>query len=114
MWERPKCRDFRSPNRMSGHQSPTFCSPLANFATIQNPQHWRMRILVVGSGGREHALAWKLRQSTAVDQIFCAPGNAGTAKIGENVAINAGDLSALARFAKQNRIGLTVVGPDDP
>jgi phosphoribosylamine--glycine ligase len=73
-----------------------------------------MRILVVGSGGREHALAWKLRQSTAVDQIFCAPGNAGTAQIGENVAINAGDLSGLARFAKQNRIGLTVVGPDDP
>jgi phosphoribosylamine---glycine ligase len=73
-----------------------------------------MRILVVGSGGREHALARKLRQSSAVDQIFCAPGNAGTAQIGENVAINVGDLAALARFAKQNRIDLTVVGPDDP
>jgi phosphoribosylamine--glycine ligase len=73
-----------------------------------------MRILVVGSGGREHALVWKLRQSSAVDQIFCAPGNAGTAQIGENVAINVGDLAALARFAKQNRIDLTVVGPDDP
>src|ERR1700686_4130455 len=73
-----------------------------------------MRILVVGSGGREHALAWKLKQSSAVDQIFCAPGNAGTAQIGENVAINVGDLAALARFAKQNRIDLTVVGPDDP
>ena len=73
-----------------------------------------MKILVVGSGGREHALAWKLKQSAAVERIFCAPGNAGTAEIGENVEINASDLSALVRFAKENRIGLTVVGPDDP
>jgi len=73
-----------------------------------------MRILVVGSGGREHAIAWKLKQSSAVDQIFCAPGNAGTALLGENVSIPVGDLTGLARFAKQNRIGLTVVGPDGP
>jgi phosphoribosylamine--glycine ligase len=73
-----------------------------------------MRILVVGSGGREHAIAWKLKQSSSVDQIFCAPGNAGTALLGENVSIPVGDLTGLARFAKQNRIGLTVVGPDDP
>jgi phosphoribosylamine--glycine ligase len=73
-----------------------------------------MRILVVGSGGREHALAWKLKQSANVEQIFCAPGNAGTALLGENVAIPTGDLTGMARFAKQNRIGLTVVGPDDP
>jgi len=73
-----------------------------------------MRILVVGGGGREHALAWKLKQSPTVDQIFCAPGNAGTAQLGENVAIPAADLADLARFAKQNRVGLTVVGPDDP
>ena len=73
-----------------------------------------MRILVVGSGGREHALAWKLKQSPAVEQIFCASGNAGTALLGENVAIPTGDLAGLARFAKQNRVGLTVVGPDDP
>jgi phosphoribosylamine--glycine ligase len=73
-----------------------------------------MRILVVGSGGREHALAWKLKQSPEVEQIFCAPGNAGTTSLGENVSIPAGDLAALVRFAKQNRIGLTVVGPDDP
>jgi phosphoribosylamine--glycine ligase len=73
-----------------------------------------MRILVVGGGGREHALAWKLKQSAQVEQIFCAPGNAGTAALGENVSITAGDLSGLARFAKQNRIRLTVVGPDDP
>jgi phosphoribosylamine---glycine ligase len=72
-----------------------------------------MNILVVGSGGREHALAWKLKQSPGVDRIFCAPGNAGTADIGENVPIPAHDLPALVRFAKDNRIGLTVVGPDD-
>ena len=73
-----------------------------------------MKILVVGNGGREHALVWKLRQSSGVDRIFCAPGNAGTEQLGENVAIKAGDLPALARFAKENQIGLTVVGPDDP
>jgi phosphoribosylamine---glycine ligase len=73
-----------------------------------------VKILVVGGGGREHALAWKLTQSPGVDRIFCAPGNAGTEAIGENVAIKASDLPALARFAKENRIDLTVVGPDDP
>jgi phosphoribosylamine---glycine ligase len=73
-----------------------------------------MKILVIGSGGREHALAWKLRQSPRAERIFCAPGNAGTAEIAENVAIPATDLKALARFAKENRVDLTVVGPDDP
>lgn len=73
-----------------------------------------MRILVIGSGGREHALAWKLRQSPHADRIFCAPGNAGTGKIAENVPIRASDLQALVGFAKENRIDLTVVGPDDP
>jgi phosphoribosylamine---glycine ligase len=73
-----------------------------------------VKILVVGSGGREHAITWKLKQSKSVDQIFCAPGNAGTAQLGENVTIVAADLTGLARFAKQNRIDLTVVGPDDP
>src|SRR6266513_3359581 len=73
-----------------------------------------MRILVIGSGGREHALAWKLRQSSEAERIFCAPGNAGTGEIAENVAIPAGDLDALLRFARENRVDLTVVGPDDP
>jgi phosphoribosylamine---glycine ligase len=73
-----------------------------------------MKILVIGSGGREHALAWKLRQSPYAERIFCAPGNAGTAEIGENVAIPTSDLEALVRFAKENRVDLTVVGPDDP
>lgn len=73
-----------------------------------------MKILIIGSGGREHALAWKLRQSPHAERIFCAPGNAGTAEVGENVAISANDLEALVRFAKENRVDLTVVGPDDP
>ncbi|HJW39187.1 MAG TPA: phosphoribosylamine--glycine ligase [Candidatus Udaeobacter sp.] len=73
-----------------------------------------MKILVIGSGGREHALTWKLRQSPRAERIFCAPGNAGTAEIGENIAIAANDLQGLVRFAKENRVDLTVVGPDDP
>src|SRR6201987_4675695 len=73
-----------------------------------------MKILVIGSGGREHALAWKLQQSPYAKRIFCAPGNAGTAEIGENVAIPTSDLQTLVRFAKENRVDLTVVGPDDP
>src|SRR5437764_7949759 len=73
-----------------------------------------MKILVIGGGGREHALVWKLKQSSSIDRIFCAPGNAGTARIAENVAIPATDLSQLLRFAKQNAVDLTVVGPDDP
>src|SRR5204862_7180973 len=59
------------------------------------------------------ALAWKLKQSPGVDRMFCAPGNAGTAEIGENVAISVKDLAALVRFARENRVDLSVVGPDD-
>jgi phosphoribosylamine--glycine ligase len=73
-----------------------------------------VKILVIGGGGREHALAWKLKQSPGVDRVFCAPGNGGTGRLAENVAIAASDLAALLRFAKQNRVDLTVVGPDDP
>ena len=73
-----------------------------------------MKVLVIGSGGREHALVWKLKQSSAVDRIFCAPGNGGTEAIADNVAIPATSLPQLRDFAKQNKIDLTVVGPDDP
>jgi len=73
-----------------------------------------VKILVVGSGGREHALVRKLAQSPEADRIFCAPGNAGTQEIGENVSISANDLPKLTRFAKGNGIDLTVIGPDDP
>lgn len=71
------------------------------------------RILVTGSGGREHALAWKLSRSPGVEKIFIAPGNAGTALVGENVPIAAGDVDKLVDFARANFIDFTVVGPDD-
>ncbi len=72
-----------------------------------------MKILIVGSGGREHALAWKLARSPNVTKVFCAPGNAGSAQVGENVPISADDIPALLAFAREHEIGLTVVGPDD-
>jgi len=71
-------------------------------------------ILVIGKGGREHALVWKLAQSPRVKRVFCAPGNAGTAEDGVNVPIDANDFDYLIRFAKKEDIGLTVVGPEDP
>ena len=73
-----------------------------------------MNILIVGSGGREHALAWKLAQSSRADRIFVAPGNAGTAIDAENIDIPSSDIELLVRFAKENSIGLTVVGPEAP
>ena len=71
-------------------------------------------VLVIGSGGREHALAWKLAQSPHVDKVFVAPGNAGTALEAENVDIPASDFKRLIKFAKEQHIGLTVVGPEQP
>ncbi len=73
-----------------------------------------MKILVVGNGGREHALAWKLGQSPRAERVFVAPGNAGTAMDAENVAIPASDVARLIEFARQNKIDLTVVGPEVP
>ena len=73
-----------------------------------------MKILVVGKGGREHALVWKLAQSDKVDKIYAAPGNIGIGKIAENVPIGSEDLEELARFAKDKNIDLTVVGPELP
>ena len=72
-----------------------------------------MKVLVVGKGGREHALVWKLAQSPQAEKVFCAPGNAGTAQDGVNVPIEATDIDKLARFAAKEEIGLTVVGPED-
>ncbi len=73
-----------------------------------------MKVLVVGSGGREHALVWKISQSPMVDKIYCAPGNAGIGQVAECVAIKADDLDGLLDFALNNEIGLTVVGPEVP
>lgn len=73
-----------------------------------------MRVLVVGQGGREHALCWKLANSPSVSRVFCAPGNTGTAIEADNIEIPATDIAGLVRFAKQERIDLAVVGPEAP
>jgi len=73
-----------------------------------------MKVLVIGGGGREHALVWKIKQSPQVKKIYCAPGNAGTEEIAENIPIAADDIKSLLEFALQKEIGLTVVGPEQP
>ncbi len=73
-----------------------------------------MNVLIVGSGGREHALAWKLAQSPRVDRLICAPGNAGTASIAENFPVKASDLGGIVDLARREKADLVVVGPDDP
>ena len=75
-----------------------------------------MKVLIVGGGGREHALAWKVAQSPRVTQVYVAPGNAGTAlePRAENVDIAADDVSALLRFAERHKVDLTIVGPEAP
>jgi len=73
-----------------------------------------MNILVIGSGGREHALVWKIAQSPKVEKIYCAPGNAGIAELATCVPISADDIDKLVSFAKKERIDLTVVGPEGP
>ena len=73
-----------------------------------------MNILVIGSGGREHTLVWKLRQSPQVRSLYCAPGNAGIALHAELVSLKPTDIQGLMRFVKQNKVDLTVVGPEQP
>ena len=73
-----------------------------------------MKVLIIGSGGREHAIAWKVAQSPKVDKLYCAPGNAGIAQVAECVPIGAMEFEKLAAFAKENAVDLTVVGMEDP
>jgi phosphoribosylamine--glycine ligase len=73
-----------------------------------------MKVMVIGSGGREHALAWKISQSPRVEKLFCAPGNAGTLAVAENVDVSATDVVGLADLASKHKIDLTVVGPELP
>lgn len=73
-----------------------------------------MKLLLLGSGGREHALAWKIAQSPKIEKLYIAPGNAGTANAGENVAIKADDFAAIKEFVVKNDINMVVVGPEDP
>ena len=73
-----------------------------------------MKLLLLGSGGREHALAWKIAQSPKIEKLYIAPGNAGTRNVGENVAIKADDFEAIKTFVLENGINMVVVGPEDP
>jgi phosphoribosylamine--glycine ligase len=73
-----------------------------------------MKVLVIGKGGREHALVWRLAQSPRAECVYCAPGNAGTAEDGENVPVEATDFDKLVRFARKEGVGLSVVGPEEP
>ena len=72
-----------------------------------------MKVLVVGSGGREHAIVWKLAQSPKVTKLYCAPGNGGIAELAECVPIKATDIDSMVRFAVEKNIDLTVVAPDE-
>ena len=73
-----------------------------------------MKLLLLGSGGREHALAWKIAQSSKIEKLYIAPGNAGTREVGENVAIKADDFNAIKQFVVENKVDMVVVGPEDP
>ena len=73
-----------------------------------------MNLLLLGSGGREHALAWKIAQSPKIEQLFIAPGNAGTAQVGSNVALRADDFEGIEHFVLEHHINMVVVGPEDP
>src|SRR5688500_17618078 len=73
-----------------------------------------MNVLLLGSGGREHAFAWKIKQSKQVDKLYIAPGNSGTQEFGENVKISATDFEAIKDFVVKNQVSMVVVGPEDP
>ena len=73
-----------------------------------------MKVLVVGSGGREHAICWKLAQSPRVTQLFCAPGNGGIAQAAQCVDVKAADVDGMVRWAKEHAMDFVVVAPDDP
>ena len=73
-----------------------------------------MKLLLLGSGGREHALAWKIAQSPKVSQLFIAPGNAGTMQVGKNVDVKADDFDGIAQFVLDYEVDMVVVGPEDP
>jgi phosphoribosylamine--glycine ligase len=77
-------------------------------------QSIKKKVLIIGNGGREHALAWKMKQSSSVGKIYCAPGNGGTATLGENIPIKPTEIEKLVQFAKEKEIDLTVVGPEIP
>ena len=73
-----------------------------------------MKVLVLGSGGREHAIAWKLSQSSQLTKLYIAPGNAGTQSLGENISLDLNDFDSIGKFSLENEITIIVVGPEDP
>ena len=73
-----------------------------------------MNILIIGSGGREHALAWKVKQSPLLDNLYCIPGNPGTAEIAENHLLDISNFDVIVDFVKSKNIELTIVGPENP
>jgi phosphoribosylamine--glycine ligase len=89
-------------------------SPHVNPDNLESFLRSLMNVLLVGSGGREHAIAWKLKQSKKLKNLYIAPGNAGTAECGKNVDISDTDIQGLVSFAKEKNIGLVIVGPEDP
>ncbi|MBI5644910.1 phosphoribosylamine--glycine ligase [Candidatus Kaiserbacteria bacterium] len=94
------------------HTSPS--TSTARTSKRENLEEGGVNVLIIGSGGREHSLAWKLKQSPQVGKIYIAPGNGGTSRVGENVGIAAIDIEKLLQFALDKKIGLTVVGPENP
>src|SRR3954451_6155891 len=97
--------------------APLACGPAmgrynASFVPQSQGQPF-MKVLVIGKGGREHALVWKLAQSPRVERVFCAPGNAGTALDGTNVPID-GDFDRLVAYVRKEGVDLTIVGPEEP
>ena len=73
-----------------------------------------MNVLILGSGGREHALAWKVSQSSSCNKLFIAPGNAGTSEVGQNIEINVTDFKKIKKFVVQEDVEMVIVGPEDP
>src|SRR5436309_8035463 len=110
-----------NPRLRVGLRSPIPLPARRRFPTMpesrssDGPGAWMtINVLVIGRGGREHALVWKLAQSPRAGKVFCAPGNAGTALDGINVPIEYTETDKLVRFAKKENVGLVVIGPEDP
>lgn len=105
---------FRSVCCVNAIEESNRSTGLRELTGVKARRKRQMKILVVGGGGREHAICWKLAQSPKVEKLYCAPGNAGIAEVAECVNIGVMDFEKLVAFAKENEIDLTVVAPDDP
>ena len=113
-----KDRENKSYELHQPYNSMIVAEPTSNYSIAYSKEKITkniiMKILLLGSGGREHALAWKIVQSPKVEKLYIAPGNAGTTAVGENVNIKATDFEAISAFALKENIQMIVVGPEDP